>query len=365
MASTRLSARALLIAVACAAALGALSLPELLRSRSVDPPTSAEPGEARPRPAGRLARLVVAPADNDPGTLLPEIFRITDVAVGPEGWAVLDGPGARVVTVDSLGRVGPGRGRAGRGPGELAGPAEVALRGDEVAVLDKAALHLDILGASGGERVTLPVRGCATALADDLAADGRGWLVLRRCLTPNRMLLELLRIRPDGGATVLDTATLGPMRVADPFLRPVLAVSGPGVYLGTTRAPCLRRASRSGPLSICPPAWTAAAIPDSLRDALEAAMPARGRALGLRVQVPEHFPPFVAVRALDERLAVRRPRGDGTARWVLSSADASLDLQAEEGVRVEPGPRGLLLLRQEMAGVRVWTVPLPSSTGGA
>lgn len=327
---------------------------------------SGEPGPlARPfltnTPARSASvRLPVA----DAGHMLPGVFAVHDVHAAEAGWTLLDRSGGTVGFVGADGIPGEAVGRHGQGPGELESPGAVARVGDQVGVLDLAGTRLDILSAGSTDpvRVTLASPECTGTLGRDLASDDQGWLVLRRCLAGAEATSELLRVDRDLTSRVLARESLSGSGPVDPFLAGLLVVTDGGVYIGSTRLPCLRRVEGTGPESACMTQVPLNPLPPEMRQEFEATIGARARAAGLEVELPASFPAFVDLRPLaDGRWAVRRIERDGSEVWILERLEgARIRLRPEEGLRVEPGPSGLLLLRHETDGLRAWVVPFPT-----
>jgi hypothetical protein len=245
-------------------------------------------------------------------------------------------------------------------------PGEVAALGGRVAVLDMTGTRLDILARDSTAPVPAPVRleleapDCRGTLAQDLASDRDGWIVLRRCLGTPNATVEVLRVTPELSVSVLAREPLDETAGLDPLLVELLAVTGDGVYLGSSRAPCLRRIEGAGPVRICMPSVPLAPLPDEIRDQFDATL-ARARAVGMEVELPQSVPSQLAVRPLaGDRWAVIRMRRDGSEVWMMERLEGSrIRIAPEAGVDVEPGPAGVLLLRHEPEGLRAWVIPFP------
>lgn len=308
--------------------------------------------------------VVIEPPGSANASILPGIASVSHVHASDDGWLVMDGPAARLVLVDASGRVTATRGRPGDGPGELSAPARAARAGNEVAVLDMAATRLDRYAVSGDPlpRVHLPTSTCAGTLAEELDRHGDDWIVVQRCSDRARTRVRVLKVGPDGQVDSLGVASaVG--QLTDPFLRSVvLSVPKSGLHLGSTRALCLRLIAGSGPPEFCLRPVPRRPVPDAFRAQFERRVAGRARAVGMAFQVPEHLPPLLSARGIDERtVAVRRPLDDRHAPWVLERiGGGTLTLLAEWGTRIEPGPQGLLVLRHELDGVRARVVPLPT-----
>jgi hypothetical protein len=231
-----------------------------------------------------------------------------------------------------------------------------------VAVLDLAATRLDrfLLDGTPLPRVSLPRGACPGTLAEALAASDAGWLVLQRCAEGGGATVRTLLVDDRGRVTSLSVDTVA-VQLDDPFLNAVILESDRALYTGTTRSPCLARIVGEGPSERCLRPVPARPVSATLRQALEERLIGRARSVGLDLQVPEHLPAFLAVRDLgDDLLAVMRPLDERDAPWVMESESARpLTLTAPEGIRLEPGPAGVLLLRDDLAGLRSWVVPLP------
>lgn len=305
----------------------------------------------------------LAPAPDDPGHLLPGVSVVTAVHAGPDGWAILDAAAARVVLVGPRGVPEGGVGRPGEGPGELAAPAHAARSGTRVAVLDMAATRLDRFGPNGRAepRVSIPRGGCAGTMAEGLEPHGDAWIVLQRCADPGVSTTRTLRVDADGSVVELERTPIAG-QLTDPFLSPLLvSVPGEGVYLGTTRSACMTRVAGDGRPEHCLRAVAPLPVPAETRARMEERLAGRARSVGLRLQVPDHLPQLLEVRGLDaEARAVRRPVDTRFAPWVVERpGEVGPTLVPEGGHRVEPGPAGVLLLLDELDGVRAWVVPLP------
>ncbi len=320
--------------------------------------------DAGAMPTHRLGvGAAIAPEAGDPGLRLPAVTIATHVWAGPEGWAILDGPAGRVALIEPDGAVETVFGRRGEGPGELAAPARVARSAAGVAVLDLAATRLDRFDRTGRPRprVSLPRAGCAGTMAEGLAPHEDAWIVLQRCADRAVTASRTLRVDRDGSVTELDrTAIAG--QLSDPFLDPLLmAIPGEGVYVGTTRASCYRRVAGPGSAEHCLREVQPLPVPAEARARMEARLSERARSVGLALTVPDHLPLALDVRSVDgARRAVRRPVDTRSAPWVIEHDDgSSLTLVADGTYRVEPGPAGVLLLLDELEGMRAWVLPLP------
>jgi hypothetical protein len=110
-------------------------------------------------------------------------------------------------------------------------------------------------------------------------------------------------------------------------------------------------------------------VPEDARQHLEGPLAARARSVGMRISVPEHLPPLLGVRAAPSGWATLRARPSGNEVWVIEAPGrAPAELVVGTDVRVEPGPAGILLLRQDPEALRAWVVPVPAvpvaSAGG-
>lgn len=350
------------------AALGTLAAVAALLAAwwlSHSPPAKDPSQPSAQHPAGvddDVALRPVSPGPGDTGRLVPGLFRVTDVHATSGGWALLDGRNGRVALVGTDGAVQASLGRPGQGPGELSAPAHVARRGLEVAVLDVAGTRLDRFGPGGEVQARLPLaRGdCSGSMATDLTAFEGAWIVARRCTTTAGVTVEVLRV-DDGGQVHVVTADPVAGEAADPFLRPLLLEDG-SLYLGSTRAACLRRIAGVGPRERCLRDAPTRPLPDDLRAALEGPLAGRARSVGMELRVPDHLPVALAVRSLPGgALAVQRPLDGELAPWHLEPVEAPVErLVSPVNDRIEPGPAGLLILRHELDGVRSWLVPTGS-----
>lgn len=306
----------------------------------------------------------VEPPEGETGVSIPGVLAIRDVHASTAGWTLLDATGGTVGFVAADGATAPPVGRAGDGPGELASPAHAARSGSRVAVLDVAGTRLDLLrtDSTAPERLTLASPDCPATLARDLLPYGEGWLVARRCVAGPASSVEVLLVGADLTVRPLVRRPLGDGRTLDPLLVAILVGTGEDAYLGSTRQPCLERVAGGGPARLCMTNLPLRPLPDELRRAFAERLGARAERVGMEFELPTSLPAFADLRPLaDGRWAVRRFDGDGAERWVLERLDADrLRLRPASGLRIEPGPAGLLLLRDEPAGIRAWVVPAPA-----
>jgi hypothetical protein len=315
---------------------------------------------APPSAKGGLGRShLVEPVPGDTGRIVSGITRVSDVHATADGWALLDGPGARVLLIEADGRPLATIGRPGEGPGELSGPGRVARQGRSVGVLDLAATRLDLLDPAGraSARIRLPAASCAGTLAEDLSVfDGR-WLVLQRCTDRTRTRARVLEVGLDGGVSEIASDEIEGQRT-DPFLN-LFLLEAEAVYLGSTRSTCARRITGTGDAEKCVRAVAPLPVSGALRASIERRVAGRARSVGMELRVPDHLPPHLDVRGLaGGTLAVRRPLDDRLAAWVLEHPDGrTVTLVTPSDIRIEPGPAGILLLRQELAGLRFWVRP--------
>lgn len=324
---------------------------------------SGEAGPERVKVRGLGSLHTVEPAPGDSGTLLVDIHDVTDVHATVDGWAILDGRGARVVLLDAEGRVTGSLGAAGPGPGELVSPAFVARRGSDVAVLDMTGLQLDVFGPGGAHRFRAQPRaeGCPGGRAGGLDALGDEWIVVLRCMRRAGVTLHVVGVSREGGLRTVETHS-DPAR-HNPFYKPLLVVAD-ALYLGSTLSNCLEGLNGGGPTPLCLRTLPEIPLPTRARDDLERRLGPRARAVGMDLHIPEHLPQLVDIAAVSaDRFAVRRPVDEASAPWVLESESMPPEVLGTTGAeRLEPGPKGVLMLAEELEGTRGWVVPLPGAS---
>jgi hypothetical protein len=308
------------------------------------------------------ATLPVRPrslAGADSGTLLPG-FTASTAEGSPAGWAVLDKMGAQVTLVHADGRVGRTLGRRGKGPGELDRPAMAVLAADgTVAVADALTRYIDVFPVDGDPYRVQVDRGlCPAGSAHRLwSSPGGGWALLRRCTLGVDIQSQLIEVAPSGGQVSHPMRPLSQASI-DPFARPLaVRVDDAAIFVGSTRELCLRPSGGAGADSLCLPSAPPPTIPDSVRSDLFGDLPAKAALIGVDLETPDRMPGVMDVRETGRGPALRVVLADLSEAWAFREGDELVHVAIPDGVRAYPGWNGWLLLREELEGVRVWTVP--------
>ena len=351
---TRLARRLLVAAVLSFAAIRLM--PPLLNTGGGHPPGAET----------RILPTVPTPIDVPGPGLLLEPFEADDVDHTALGWALLDRTAGGVLVLDSAGRVHRRFGRRGAGPGELERPSRIALgERAQVAVLDATGQRLDVFPVSGlPRRIPLSAHDCSGTFGDEVVRHAREWWVLRRCFEGPNADIEVLRIPANGVPERVERRALTRMN-SDPHLVPILLAQAGVLYAGSNRDPCLVEvgAAPADVTRLCLPRPDPIAIPDSLATRLFGDLGRRAAAVGLDLEIPTHYPGLVGARVSALGPVIRTILADGSDAWAFESDGALRVLVPTADTRVEPGESHWLLLRDEGAGLRVWTVPI-LSTGG-
>jgi hypothetical protein len=297
-----------------------------------------------------------------PGHLL-EPFEADVVDHTAFGWALLDRTAGGVLVLDSAGRVYRRFGRRGAGPGELERPARIALgEGAQVAVLDATGQRLDIFPESGlPRRIPLPAHDCSGTFGDEVVRHLREWWVLRRCFEGPNADIEVLRVPPTGVPVQVERRELTRMN-SDPHLVPILLAYAGVLYAGSNRDACLVEvgAAPATEPRLCLPRPDPIEIPDSVATRQFGDLGRRAAAVGMDLEIPTHYPGLVGARISALGPVVRTILADGSDAWAFESEGALRVLVPDGDTRLEPGESNWLLLRDEGAGLRVWTVPVLS-----
>lgn len=293
------------------------------------------------------------------GRLIPP-FDVDDVDHTTFGWALLDRTAGEVLVVDSAGRPRRRLGRRGAGPGELERPARVAL-GDatEVVVLDASGQRLDLFPDSGLPlRIPVEAHECRGTFGDDVVRHGGAWWLLRRCFEGLDADIEVLRVTSAGEVERVERRPLTRMNT-DPHLVPLLLSYGDNLWAGSNRDACLLEvgAAADDAQRLCLPRPTPIAIPDSLVSEMFGDLARRAAAVGLDLEIPTHYPGLVGARVGASGPVVRTVLADGSDRWAYERRDTLRVASPPADIRIHPGASRWLLLSDEGAGLRIWTVP--------
>ncbi len=293
------------------------------------------------------------------GMLLPP-FEIDDSESWTGGWALLDRAAGEVLVLDTLGAVVRRVGRRGAGPGELERPLDVAVGpAGSVAVLDATGQRLDLFPTSGLPlRVALTAHECKGTFGDDVVHHREVWWVLRRCFQGMAVDIEVVRVTAGGASEIVTRRHLTSMSV-DPLLTPLIVEAGGTLYVGNNREPCLapvEDSSSGAPL--CLPQPPPRAIPDSVAQELFGDLGQRAAAVGLDLKLPTHYPGVFATRRGPDGPVIGLIRADRSDAWAYGRGDSLRVVETSAGVRAIPGLSHWLLFRDDVAGLRLWTVPV-------
>ena len=295
-----------------------------------------------------------------PGDLL-DPFEADVVVHTSFGWALLDRTEGEVLVLDSLGRVHRRFGRRGAGPGELERPSRIALgEGAQVAVLDATGQRLDVFPVSGPpRRILIAAHDCSGTFGDEVVRHAMEWWVLRRCFEGPNADIEVLRVPANGVAERVERRELTRMN-SDPHLVPILLAYAGVLYAGSNRDACLVEvgAAPATEPRLCLPRPDPIEIPDSVATRLFGDLGRRAAAVGIDLEIPTHYPGLVGARVSPLGPVVRTILADGSDAWAFESEGALRVLVPAVDSRLEPGASDWLLLRDEGAGLRVWTVPV-------
>lgn len=328
-------------------------------------PAALEPaGGPDDGPPERILVAAETPIDAiDLGRLIAP-FEVDDVDHSKFGWALLDRTAGEVLVLDALGADLRRFGRRGAGPGELERPSRLALGGSaDVAVLDASGQRLDLFPESGPpRRIPIQATDCRGTFGDELARHAGSWWILRRCFEGPNADIEVIRVGDDGEAERVERRVLSRMN-NDPHLVPLLLAHEGVLYAGSNRDACLIEVGSEPDRvrRLCLPRPAPIAIPDSVATRLFGDLGRRAAAVGLDLNIPTHYPGIVGARVAIDGPVVRTILADGSDTWAYEVNDTLHVLAPPAGIRVEPGESAWLLLRDEGAGLRVWTVP---RTGG-
>lgn len=310
----------------------------------------------------------VAPADSG---ALDAPFVVSYASPTPTGWVLLDTSAGEVLLVGSDGLPEGRLGRRGQGPGELERP-RLAARSEAgaVAVVDAFTRHLDIF-PPGGDPWRRRIQGdeCTVGTPVGMWAGREGeWHLVRSCQAGLSRSLEILLL-PSGSPQ--RSGDLGPLAgpTQDLFVQPVAASLGERVYVGSTRRSCLSEVD-AGSLTLadrhrCFPTPRPFATPDSLVTAVVGPSLNRAAAAGLSLALPDSFPTLAGVEATSRGPVVRVILEDLSEVWAFEEEGELVYADAPEGIAVHPGWEAWLLVRDDLEGLRIWTVPYGEWVDGA
>jgi hypothetical protein len=327
---------------------------------------------SRTQPVGSTSRLELEPAAgrrpmSHPsfGAPLPNVVSATDAAKLPHGWAVLDRRAQQIVFLDEGAGLVRIAGRAGPGPGELTGAAEVAWVDSLVAVVDGAGRTLDLFGLDGAFRSRVPLghSGCAGAPVRELVGERASVVMLRLCTRPDGSTSALVeRVQLTGDRQVLlnhvyhdpSSGTMDPMHI------PLLARVGQHLYFVITPERCVSvlEPVPGQPGSVCHPDDNPLAMPDSLKRVFRELEP-RARAIGATLRVPDRFPPFDAILAVGDRLAFHVIVDDSTHALEVVRGTHLERMILPGRASFAAGSRSLLFAQDRLEGTSFAVLPLP------
>ena len=292
-----------------------------------------------------------------------DVFSAAQALELPGGWVVLDGRGQQLVFLDPGGRVVRRVSGPGEGPGELSRAVGLARVDSTLVTVDETGETLNHFGTDGAflGRVRVPPADCAIGAVREVLSDAEGLVLLRTCTRGDGSTsARVERVSLAGDVHLLAERrynVLGRGRL-DPARFPVLAAPGGRIYLGVAPDRCVSLVGAEDAPRLCHPETSPPPLPDSVvREFRKIEL--RLRALGADVVVPERYPPFDQILALNGQLAFRVVLGEG--RWALDvhQGDALARLLPPAGVRVLPGSRSLLLARELLEGTAFAVVRLP------
>lgn len=301
------------------------------------------------------------------------ILSVADAQPMGDGWAVLDRRAARVHLLGPDLELRRSFGGRGEGPGEMRAPTELAPFADTLlAVLEESTLVLHLFTAEGDfvDRRPVALDGCRSGIQGDLAAmpDG-GLAVVGRCSGAAGTRWIAADVDPAGTATILLERPVAEVGRIEPFLGIGLATvegrthlvqpDGCLLPLGADRpARPSGRGDRWEVVVRCLPAAPPVPIPDSVRRALEARLPARV-ADRYRLHLPEHLPRVLGVAWSPHGAVLELPTEGGALHTMILRPDGVVD-RVTDARSIRPGRDRLLAWREEADGMVLRTIPWPA-----
>lgn len=260
----------------------------------------------------------------------PELSSATDADLGDSVWFVLDRRGRRVHRFDESGALLGSFARQGEGPGELSFPSAIVVHRDTVVVADRLAVHLYApSGAHIADR-RVSFDGCLGPRIADVESGAGGLLFLVHCANPGQRAAVFLATE-DGRARRLAAASReGRGNVMSYASMPVVSAHGGGFLFGDASSDCLDLFDGGGAPKgrFCHDWMPRLPLSKQERDDVEDELRGLAGAAGLRLDVPESFPPFDRAFALEGgRLAYRALAQDSNGEVAMSR----LVVQGETG----------------------------------
>jgi hypothetical protein len=317
--------------------------------------------ELQPAAADDVREIDVAPFG-------PALAAVTSAAAAAElddGWVVLDSRSQQLVFLNREGELRRVVGRPGEGPGELRRAAHLGTLGSVIAVLSRRGESLDLFEVDGSfrGRTPLAVPGCLAAPVEKLVSDGQHIVLVRRCAgAGGSMAARIERLDEQGVLERLAERAYGNVLTGplNPMEAPALSSVRGQVHFGVVPSRCVERLSAAPgePGNVCFPDVERPHLPEALTSGFRE-MEGRAKEAGVRVDLPERYPPFVdlvevggrlgfVVLLEQDRVAVDVLDGDRLRRIVLAP-----------GIRAFFGPSSMLLARDDLEGTAFAVRPLP------
>ncbi len=271
---------------------------EMTRARTDARPTATDTEV----PAGTLT---AAPPE---ARLYRAVFSVSDAVLHRGVWFVLDRRGAQVHRISESGSLLGSFGRKGEGPGELRGPAAIALHRDTVVVLDGGDLHLYDLDGDHLEDRRVRLGGCANGSARDLLSQPTGLLLLVDCRASDRTAWSVILENSKGASQTMVVRASDPGVVDVTMANAVLGAHPRGFVFGLAGNDCLDLFSPQGEElgEVCHDWIERLPIPEALGGRM-ASLQARARQSGLRLIELDRLPPFIQVFSAGGELAYQVP----------------------------------------------------------
>ena len=237
-----------------------------------------------------------------------DVLSVSDAVLYRGSWFVLDRLGSQVHRLSESADLLGSFGRRGEGPGELRGPAAIALHGDTVVVLDGGDLHLyDLDGDHLADR-RVGLGGCANGSARDLLSQPTGLLLLVDCRAPDRSAMSVILEGGEGTSETLVVRASDPGVVDLGMASAVLGAHPRGFVFGLPSNDCLGLFTPRGEElgEVCHDWVERLPVPAAVRGPMES-LRARARQSGIRLVELDHLPPFVQVFSVRGGFAYQVP----------------------------------------------------------
>lgn len=295
------------------------------------------------------------------GAPIPEVTSAGDAVEVDDGWVVLDHRSQQLVLLSRDGHLLGVRGRPGDGPGELRGAAHVAVLGPTIAVVDRAgeSVHLFELDGTFRSRVPLTAPRCLAAPVENVASQGGRLVLLRRCMRSGMQMSAIVDRLDENGAW--ERLAEVPLAIRSGIEAPLLAAADGRIWLGITPDRCVESIPDGGgdATHLCYPDVEGPRLSESLEGAF-AEMERSAAEAGVRVDVPERYPPFVELLDVGNHLGFLVPLDESRgAMDVWAGGERLRRILLPQDVAVFFGPTSMLFVQEGVTGTAFSVRPLP------